>query len=294
MNKLPVFIIAIILAILLYNSFFIVEQQQQALVLQFGEVVRVVKTPGLTFQIPFIQKVTFFDNRVLNLNAEEKEVIAKDEKRLIVTAFAKYKITDPLKFYQTVRDEDGIALRLNSIVESSLRQILGGVPLATLLTGERAKIMDDIRELVNEQAAVYGIDVVDVRIMRADLPKENSDAIFKRMQTEREKEAKQFRAEGAEESLRIRARADKERLVILSEAQLKAQITRGEGDAIATKTSTEAFGKDADFYSFYRSMQAYKNTLKKTDTTMILSPHSEFLRFLDSIEGKSTAQSTGQ
>jgi membrane protease subunit HflC len=290
MNKYPLIIGAVILVLLLLNSFFIVQQQQQALVLQFGEVMRVEKEPGLSFQIPFIQKVTFFDNRVLNLSAEEKEVIAKDQKRLIVTAFAKYTITDPLKFYQTVRDEDGIALRLNSIVESSLRQILGSVPLATLLTGERSKIMHDIRELVNTQAAGFGVNVLDVRIMRADLPKENSEAIFKRMQTEREKEAKEFRAEGAEEALRIKARADKTRRVTLAEAQLKAQIIRGQGDGIATKTSAEAFGKDPDFFNFYRSMQAYRTALRKSDTTMVLSPRSEFLRFFDSIEGKSSTQ----
>jgi modulator of FtsH protease HflC len=288
MNRVAITIAAGIFGILALNSFFIVKQQQQALVLQFGEVVRVIKEPGLTFKIPFIQKVTFFDNRVLNLSADEKEVIAKDQKRLIVTAFAKYKITDPLKFYQTVRDEDGIALRLNSVVESSLRQILGSVPLATLLTGERGKIMQDIRDVVNKQASGLGINVVDVRIMRADLPKENSEAIFQRMQTEREKEAKEFRAEGAEESLRIKAHADKERKIILAEAQLTAQVTRGEGDAVATKNFADAFSKDAEFFDFYRSMQAYKNTLRKTDTTMVLSPRSDFLRFFGSTEGKSS------
>lgn len=288
MHKFALIIAAAILGLLAVNSFFIVQQHQQALVLQFGEVMRVIKEPGLKFKVPFIQKITFFDNRVLNLSAEEKEVIAKDQKRLIVTAFAKYTITDPLKFYQTVRDEDGVGMRLNSIVESSLRQILGSVPLATLLTGERAKIMLDIQEVVNKQAADLGIKVLDVRIMRADLPKENSEAIFLRMQTEREKEAKEFRAEGAEVSSRIKATADKERQIIVAEAKLKSQITRGEGDAIATKVSAEAFGKDTDFYGFYRSLQAYKATLRKTDTTMVLSPRSEFLRFFDSIEGSTS------
>jgi len=272
------------------NSFFIVRQQQQALVLQFGKVEHVVKDPGMHFKMPFIQDVTFFDNRVLNLNAEEKEVIAKDQKRLIVTAFAKYTITDPLKFYQTVRDEEGIGTRLNSIVESSLRQVLGSVPLATLLTGERARIMKDIQGLVNDQATSFGIKVIDVRIMRADLPKENSDAIFQRMQTEREKEAKEFRAEGAEESLRIKAHADKDRLILRADAQLQAQIIRGEGDAISTKISAEAFGQDTDFFSFYRSMQAYRNALHKSDTTMVLSPHSEFLKYFDSLDVKAAKE----
>ncbi len=266
---------------LLLTSVFVVEQRQQALVLQFGEVMRVVKEPGLKFKIPFIQKVTWFDNRVLNLSADEKEVIAKDQKRLIVTAFAKYRITDPLKFYQTVRDEAGVRTRLNSILDSSLRQVLGEVPLATLLTGERATIMRNIQQLVSNQAADFGIDVMDVRIMRADLPKENSDAIYRRMQTEREKEAKQFRAEGAEEAQRIKSRADKEANILLAEAQSQAQIIRGEGDSISSKVYADAFNQDAEFFDFYRSLQAYQTTLKKGDTTLVLSPDSAFLHFFN-------------
>ena len=288
MQRIGFLVSVALLMILALNSFFIVQQYQQALVLQFGKVARIVERPGIKFQIPFIQKVTYFDKRVLNLSAEEKEVIAKDQKRLIVTAFAKYTITDPLKFYQTVRDERGAESRLISIIESSLRQVLGEVPLATLLTGERARIMKNIQEVVDIQAVGFGIKVLDVRIVRADLPKENSEAIYKRMQTEQEKKAKQFRAEGEEESLRIKAKADKERKIILADAGLKAQIIRGAGDAISTRTSGDAFGRDTEFFNFYRSLQAYKNTLRKADTTMVLSPHSEFLQFFDSTEGKSS------
>lgn len=270
-----------VIAFLALTSVFIVEQRQQALVLQFGEVTRVIKEPGLKFKVPFIQKVSLFDNRVLNLSADEKEVIAKDQKRLIVTSFAKYRITNPLKFYQTVRDEAGVRSRLNSILDSSLRQILGEVPLATLLTGERSVIMKNIQQLVNTQSADFGIDVIDVRIMRADLPKENSEAIYRRMQTEREKEAKQFRAEGAEVAQQIKSRADKEAKILLAESQLKAQVTRGEGDGISSKIFADAFNQDPEFFNFYRSMQAYRTTLKKGDTTMVLSPDSEFLRFFN-------------
>lgn len=279
-KPIAIFILGLI-TILGLTSFFIVEQRQQALVLQFGEVVRVIQEPGLKFKIPFIQKVSLFDNRILNLSADEKEVIAKDQKRLIVTAFTKYRITNPLKFYQTVRDENGVRSRLNSILDSSLRQILGEVPLATLLTGERATIMRNIQQLVNTQAADFGIDVIDVRIMRADLPKENSEAIYRRMQTEREKEAKQFRAEGAEEAQRIKSRADKDAKILIAESQLQAQITRGEGDSISSKIFADAFSQDPEFFSFYRSIQAYRSTLKKGDTTVILSPDSDFLHFFN-------------
>jgi membrane protease subunit HflC len=274
-------IIGLLLAMisLAISSFYIVPQFQQALVLQFGEVVRVVKEPGMKWRIPFIQRVEYFDNRILNLHAEEKEVIAKDQKRLIVNAFAKYKITDPVKFYQTVRDEVGARNRMNPVLDSSLRQILGSVPLGKLLTVERANIMQSIQQVLNEQAQGFGITVVDVRIMRADLPKENSEAIYKRMQTEREKEAKEFRAEGAEEALRVRSRAEKERKIIVAEAQKKSQILRGEGDAIAAKISNQAYGRDPDFYAFYRSLQAYNQSLTKNNTHFILSPDNEFFRY---------------
>jgi len=272
-------LLGVIIIFLVMNSFYIVDQRQQAVVVQFGEAVKVVEEPGLKVKLPLIQSVLFFDNRILDLNADPREVIAADEKRLIVDAFARYKIIDPLKFYQTVRDEAGVRNRLNSILDSSLRQVLGSVPLSTLLTGQRPEIMKNITEIVNNQAQNWGVTVLDVRIMRADLPQKNSEAIYLRMQTERDREAKQFRAQGAEEALAIRAKADRDRVILLAEAQKKAQILRGQGDSEAAGIFAEAFSKDPDFASFYRTMQVYRQTMKKDDTTVILSPNGEFMRY---------------
>ncbi len=279
----------------LMNSVFIVNQTEQALILQFGKPVRVVKDAGLNFKTPFVQNVEYFDKRLLEFNAESNEVIASDQKRLIVDAFVRYRITDPLRFKQTVGNEFTMRSRLNSILESSLRQVLGGVPLSTVLSEKRAEIMSNIRSLVNLQAmgakieggaenitkGGFGIEVVDVRIKRADLPATNSEGIYKRMQTEREREAKEFRAKGAEDAQKIRSQADKERTIILAEAKKKSEITRGEGDGAATKIFADSFGRDQDFFQFYRSMQAYKKTLDKKDTTMLLSPNNEFLQFME-------------
>lgn len=279
MKKNPL-IIVIILAIFMFatSSFYILPQFQTALLLQFGETVKIETKPGLKFKIPFIQKVVFYDNRILDVAADEKEVIAADQKRLIVNAFAKYRITDPLKFYQTVKDENGMRNRLVPILESSLRQVLGSVPLSTLLTGERSAIMRNIQQVVDHQAGSFGVEIVDVRIKRADLPKENSEAIFLRMQTEREREAKEFRAQGAEEGQIIKSKADKERAIILAEAQKQSQIIRGQGDSKATKIFADAFGKDPEFYGFYRSMQAYSSAID-SNSTVILSPDNEFLNY---------------
>ncbi len=282
MENKPQYIISIvILVLLLLNSFFVLEQRQQALVVQFGEVKKVIKTPGLKFKMPIIQDVVIFDNRILDLNADPRELIAADQKRLIVDAFAKYQIVDPLKFYQTVRDEIGVRNRLNSILDSSLRQVLGSVPLNTLLTSERVRIMRNITNIVDMQTSSFGIKVVDVRIMRADLPKENSEAIYRRMQTEREKEAKQLRAQGEERAQGIRSRAEKDRVIIIAEARKKSQIMRGEGDGEAAKIFADAFNRDPEFSNFYRSMQAYRETLKKDDTTILLSPDKGFLKYFE-------------
>ncbi|MBN8530567.1 MAG: protease modulator HflC [Alphaproteobacteria bacterium] len=290
---------------LLANSLFIVTQVQQALVLQFGKHVATVREPGLKMKIPFIQNVVYFDKRLLDFTAEPKEVIAADQKRLIVSSYARYRITDPLKFYQTVGDERRMIDRLNSIVESSLRQSIGHVPLSAVLSAERAKIMEDIKKRVNQQASGvmpeapenpeteekaqapklpaggFGVEVVDVRIMRADLPQENSEAIYRRMQTEREREAKEFRAQGEEESQRIRSRADRDRTVLIAEAQKQAEITRGQGDAEAIKIFAQSFGRDEEFFAFYRTLKAYRTALGKQDTTLILSPDNSFLRYLE-------------
>jgi membrane protease subunit HflC len=279
--------------VVLSASVFVVDQTEQALILEFGKPVRAVQSAGLNFKTPFVQNVEFFDKRLLDFDAESNEVIAADQKRLIVDAFVRYRITDPLRFKQTVGNEATMRSRLNSILESSLRQVLGSVPLSAVLSEKRSEIMADIRDLVNAQArgvkvaggadnvttGGFGIEVVDVRIKRADLPPANSEGIYKRMQTEREREAKEFRAKGSEDAQKIRGQADKERTILLAEAKKKAEITRGEGDGAATKIFADSFGQDQEFFQFYRSMQAYKKTLDKKDTTMLLSPDNEFLKF---------------
>ena len=282
--SLTTFVIAFIAIFIFLNSLYIVDQQKQALVFQFGEVVKVNKEPGLHFKIPVIQKVEFFDNRILNAYVDEKEVIAKDRKRLLVNAYAKYKITDPLKFYQTLRDDHLVKSRLNPIFESSLREALGKVPLVALLTDERVGIMRQIKELVNVQVSNFGIDIVDVRILRADLPKENSAAIYRRMQTDREKEAKESRAEGAEEAQRVKSHAEKDRKVIIAEAQKQGDIIRGEGEAISAKIYADSYGKDNEFFAFYRSLQSYRLIFDKENTKLILSPNSELLKYFSSLD----------
>ncbi len=295
------------------NAIFIVNQTEQAIVLQFGEIKRVENTPGLKFKIPFIQNVEYFDKRLLDFNAEPKELITGDNERVIVDAFARYRIVDPIKFYVAVRNEATMNSRLATFLESSIRQTIASVPLKTVLSQNRENLMHTIRESINQQmsgvevktpvavdgaqVAVeeaptgekkrvmtsrgFGVEVVDVRIMRTDLPQENSEAVYSRMRSEREREAKEYRAQGAEEALKIRSEADRKRAVILAEAQKKAETMRGEGDAQATRIYNAAFGKDPEFFEFYRTMQAYAKTLGKDDTTVILSPDSGFLRQMD-------------
>jgi membrane protease subunit HflC len=280
---------------ILANSMFVVNQTQQALVLSFGKPIRVEQKPGLKFKVPFIQNVEFYDARLLDFEAESKEVIAADQKRLIVDAFVRYRITDPLRFKQTVGSETIMRSRLNSILESSLRQVIGEVQLSAVISEKRTETMNQIKRLVNlqtrgvsvEGASIkperggFGIEVVDVRIKRADLPPANSEGIYKRMQTEREREAKEFRAKGAEDAQKIRSQADKERTIILAEARRQSEIVRGEGDKEATRIFAESFGQDGEFFKFYRSMQAYKKSLRNDDTTLVLSPKSEFLQYME-------------
>ncbi|MCT4634888.1 MAG: protease modulator HflC [Rickettsiales bacterium] len=281
MNRNILYIGLFAIVIALSNSFFVVNQKQQALVFQFGEVVRVVKEPGLSMKIPFLQSVDYFDLRLLNFMAEEKEVVASDQKRLIVSAYAKYKIDDPLEFYKAVQNEAGARSRLNAILESAMRQIVGVHPLSALLSEQRIKIMDDIQTDFTNEAKRFGIKIVDVRILRADLPKANSQAINERLQTYYEKQAREFRAEGAEEAQKIRAEAEKNQKVIVAEAQNLAQINRGRGDAKAAKISADAYSKDPDFFDFYKSMQVYKNVLTKENTRIILSPNHKFFKYLN-------------
>jgi membrane protease subunit HflC len=278
-KKIVLGIFALVIAIIGFSSVFVVDQREQALVLQFGKPVAVVSDAGLYVKTPFIQNVLRFDKRLLDLTASDKEVIASDQKRLIINAFAKYRIVDPLKYYTTVRNEYGMKSKLNTILDSSLRQVIGEIPLNTLLSEKRTEIMTQILGVVNERVAEFGIVIADVRIMRTDLPEENSNAIYKRMQTEREREAKEIRAEGEEESQKIKAGADREKVVLLADAKKTAEILKGEGDSISLKVSARAYNRNPEFYAFYRSMEVYKNSLSK-DTKMVLSPNSELLKYM--------------
>ncbi len=279
-------VLVLVLGIVASGAFYTVPQTQQALVLQFGEIVKIVKEPGLKFKTPFVQNVVFLDNRILAFDAPAEEIIASDQKRLVVDSFIRFKISEPKVFFKAVQTENIARSRLGSILNSSVRRVLGGVPLSVVLTGERAHLMIQIRDFVNQQAHDLGIEVVDVRIKRADLPEATNQAIYARMNTERQREAREFRAQGAEISQRIKSRADREKTVLIAEAQKQAQITRGQGDGLSVKIFADAYGKDIEFFTFYRSMQAYIKTLGSGETTMVLSPDSEFFRYFSDINGK--------
>ena len=282
MNKLYITIVAIFVAsILLLSSLFTVDQRETGVVFQFGEAVRIIEEPGLNIKMPLIQTVQFLDKRILNVIAEEKELTTSDEKRLIVDAFAKYRIVETVKFIKTVHSYAGANLRLNKILESAMRTVIGQFPLSTLLTEKRSSVMLQIRDLVHKEAAAFGIEIIDVRILKSDLPKDNSDAIYTRMQTERYKEAKQIRAEGAEEAARIKSTADKESKIILANAYMDAQRIKGLGDYEASRIYNLAYSKDPGFYKFYRSLIAYKASLNKDNTQFILSPKSSFFKHLE-------------
>ena len=267
--------------ILISSSLFSVDQRQSAVVFQFGEAVRTIENPGLNIKIPFIQNVEFFDKRLLDVEVEAKELTAADGKRVIVDAYAKFQINNPVMFYKTVYDYQGVKIRLTRNLESSMRKVIGKISLSSLLSQERSNVMLNILNQVDGEAKSFGIDVVDVRILRADLPKENSAAIYRRMQTAREKEATQIRAEGQEESVRIRSKADKESKIILAKAYRDAQIIKGDGDEKAAKIYNSAYSVDPEFYKFYRSLLVYKNSLKKEDTNFVISPDAEVLKYLN-------------
>ncbi len=279
--------IIIVIAAISYFSIFVVKEINQAIVLQFGNPKQIISKPGLNFKIPFIQNVVFLDKRILNLDTPPEEVIASDQKRLIVDAFARFKIVDPLKFYISVGNESVARSRLATIINSRLRSVLGQQELQTLLSKDRTKQMTLIQEGVNTEAENFGIKIVDVRIKRADLPQANSEAIFRRMQTEREREAKEFRAKGAEMAVTITSTADKEVTVILANANKESEIMKGEGDGLRNKIFADAFGRDPEFFAFYRAMQAYEKALIGGDTSLILSPDSDFFKFFGSMKSKS-------
>ena len=273
---IPVFVV---LGVIVYNALFVVQEINQAIVLQFGDPKKIITKPGLNYKIPFIQNVVYLDRRVLNLDNPPEEVIAADQKRLIVDAFARFKIVDPLKFYISVGNERVARSRLATIINSRIRSVLGTQELATLLSTDRAVHMGTIQNDVNTEAQNFGITIVDVRIKRADLPPANSEAIYARMQTERQREAKEFRAQGAEMAAKITSTADKEVTVILANANKQSEIMRGEGDGKRNEIFANAFGRDPQFFGFYRAMQSYEKALIGGDTSMILSPDSDFFKF---------------
>jgi membrane protease subunit HflC len=282
MNRFPLVLGAVVAAlalILVLSSIFTVHQSQQALVIQFGDPQRRVDDPGLHFKLPLIQEVVYFDKRVLDFDARSEEVPTLDQKQLVVDAFARFVIVDPLKFFQTVNNEEGIQSRLATIISSNLRRVLGEVQMSRVLTEERASLMRNIRESVNKEAAGFGVDVIDVRIRRVDLPEENSQAIFARMKTQREQEARRIRAEGGKEAQVVRAEADKQQRVIVAEARRRSEILRGEGDAESTKIYAEAYGRDAEFFDFWRSMQALSRGLPGNTTALVGSPQGAFFRY---------------
>lgn len=276
----------LIAVIILYSALFTVNMTQQAIVLQFGSPQGgVITEPGLHWKLPFVQNVVYIDKRLLNLEAPAEEITASDQKRLVVDAFARYRIVDALKFYQTVRDPRLTEQRLQPTFGSALRNTLGDNTLEALVRANRAGLMKQIRDRFNRAASDLGIEIVDVRIRRADLPAANSQAIFRRMQTEREREAAEIRAKGSEEAQRLRSRADRDVTVLLADAERDGQIVRGEGDATRSKIYADAFGQDPEFFSFYRSMQAYEKSLKAENTTMVVPPDSEFFRFFGNENG---------
>ncbi len=260
-------------------SFYTVDPTEQVLVLQFGAPLKVVTDEGLHTKIPWMQTIQVIDRRLLNLEAPAEEVITEDKKRIVVDAFARWRIVDPLRFYQTLLDETGAQLRLDPFLSSDLRRVLGSQSFTTVLSSARADLMHDIRDDMNQETGRFGVKVVDVRIRHADLPPQNSEAIFQRMQQERKREANEFRAEGSEIKQRIEARAEREVTVLTAEASREAQILRGEGEAEQTRILGDAFDQDPDFFGFYRSMQAYREALPADTTRVLLSPNGEFFRY---------------
>jgi len=279
-------VVIALIGIIGYGSVFTVQETEQALVLMLGEPRRVVREPGLHFKAPLVENVEYMEDRILDFDAPKEEIIASDKKRLVVDTYARYRIADALRFYQTVNNEVMARQRLSVIINSSVRRVLARVELQSVLSGERRGLMQAIREAVNSESTKIGLEIIDVRIKRADLPEENSQAIFRRMEAERHRDAKEARARGAEEAQKIRADADRQKVVLLADARKKAQILRGEGDATRNKIYAEAFQSDPEFFRFYRSMEAYKKSMRGDDTTLVLSPDSEFFRYFGDLAGR--------
>jgi modulator of FtsH protease HflC len=272
--------------VVVYSALFTVYQTQQALVVRLGKVVRVINEPGLHVKVPFVENVIAIDKRILDLEAPAQEVIASDQKRLVVDAFARYRIHDPLRFYQTLGSKAAADSQLNILLNSALRRVLGEATFIQVVRDQRAELMSRIRDLVNHEAANYGIQVVDARIRRADLPEQNSQAVYQRMQTARQREAAEYRAQGLQQGQEIRSKADRDVTVLVAEATSKAEQIRGEGDAKRNQIFADAFNKDPDFFAFYRSMQAYEKGMKPNETRLLLKPDSNFFRYFNHPSGK--------
>lgn len=289
MQKSHSFLLAVaaVLALGVSQAIFVVPETHQAMVRQFGEPKALYTEPGLKIKIPFIQEALFFDKRVLDVDPEPEEVILADQKRVVVDTFARYRITDMLTFFKTLSTEQQANTRLNNIINSTMRSILGSATLTDILSEKRGALMTAIRDQVNEEVRRTGVEIVDVRIGRADLPEQTNQAIYARMRTEREREAAEFRAQGQEFAQEIRSKADRERTVLLAEAEKQAQILKGQGDEQAIRVYAQAFSRDPEFYAFYRTMQAYREGLANDSTTLILPPDGDFFRFFKDEKGQS-------
>ncbi len=272
-----------------YSSIFTVNQTDQALQVRLGDPIRVITEPGLNFKAPFIDTIITIDKRILDLENPAQEVIASDQKRLVVDAFARYRIKDALRFYQSIGSIQAANIQLTTLLNASLRRVLGEVTFITVVRDDRDALMTKIRDQLDRESGSYGIAVIDVRIRRADLPEQNSQAVYQRMQTERQREAAEFRAQGGQKAQEIRSKSDREATVIIAEANSKSEQIRGEGDGERNRLFAEAYNKDADFFAFYRSMTAYENSLKSNDTRFLLRPDSEFFRFFANPSGKAAA-----
>jgi modulator of FtsH protease HflC len=279
-------IVVLLLVIVGFGSIYTVRQTEQALVVRLGEPVRVVTDPGLNFKIPFIDSVISIDKRILDLENPAQEIIAFDQRRLVVDAFARYKIKNALRFYQSIGSIQAANIQLTTLLNAAMRRVLGEVTFIQIVRDEREGLMNKIREQLDKEADGYGISVIDVRIRRADLPEANSQAVYQRMQTERQREAAEFRAQGGQKAQEIRSKADREATVIIADANSTAEQTRGTGDGERNRLFAEAYGKDPEFFAFYRSMTAYENGLKSNDTRFLLRPDSEFFRFFANPSGK--------
>ncbi len=274
-------ILAVVVIIVAYSSFYVVSPTDQAIVRQFGKVVRVDTKPGPYLKVPLLQDVVYFSRQVLDVDVDRQEIILLDQKRLDIDAYARLRITDPLLFFQRVQNEAGLRARLGPVIQGAIRRVLGDVNLQVLLTNERTELMQRITQSVATEAKGFGVEVLDVRLKRVDLPIAKSEAVYQRMASQRDQEAKQFRGEGQQESLSIRANADREQAVIIAEAKRTAEIVRGLADAQAIKIYADAFTRDPEFFAFYRSLDAYRNALTGDTTTLVLSPDSEFFRYFN-------------